>query len=450
MKSDCDVCVVGAGLSGLTAARKLKAKGLSTLVLEARNRVGGRVVSTKLGSHGMLDAGGTWIDDAHGHVLALATELNIATFRAFAPGGKPLILFDGSRIDTEALDRALEPFEHRFDALAASVPVDAPWLAPDAEALDAIAFDAWMTREVADPLARQWLRFYCHMVMCAPASQVSALHALHFFGTNGGLKGALEGVFQSWPSLRRVEGGVARIAEAIAAGLGSANIITGEPVHGITVQGDNVQVEGRGRNVRCRRVIVALPLTLANRISYDPPLPFARDQIGQRTPTFGNVKYIAGFPSAFWRDQGLSGQVFDMTGPLHCVLDLPTVDGPGGAVTGYFRAGMEALSTEERRAIVFAELQRFFGSGAATMTDYAEVAWLSEPYSRGDFTTFAIGTWTAYGPSLRKAVGPIHWAGADLSPEAFGQIEGAVRSGERVAAEVLHSLDSSRADLTQA
>jgi len=193
--------------------------------------------------------------------------------------------------------------------------------------------------------------------------------------------------------------------------------------------------------ITAKRVIVAVPPMMAGRIGYDPPLPGLRDQLTQKAPMGSVIKCLAVYDRPFWRDDGLSGQAAGDCGAVRATFDNCPPDGSPGVLLGFVEGAnarrLARLEPAERRREVFECFERYFGPKAAHPVDYIEHDWTGEQWTRGCYGAhFAPGTWTQFGPALRPPVGRIHWAGTETSTEWCGYMDGAVRSGERAAAEV--------------
>ena len=206
-----------------------------------------------------------------------------------------------------------------------------------------------------------------------------------------------------------------------------------------------VTVETRdGATREADAVVVTLSPTLAGRLEYSPALPPERDQLTQRVPNGSVIKTYAAYPTPFWREDGLNGQVASDQGPVKVVFDNSPPSGSPGVLMGFIEGAEARRSTRataaERREAVVSCFVRYFGPRAADPLEYLERDWSAEEFTRGCYGAhFGPGTWTSYGEALRAPVGRIHWAGADYAREWSGYMEGAVRSGEAVAEDLARS-----------
>jgi monoamine oxidase len=441
-----DVLVVGAGLAGLTAARELLAAGQSVLVLEARNRVGGRIVNEDIGDGTIVEMGGAYAGPTQDRILALAAELEIATFPTYDTGRK-VLHFNGRRGTYAGAIPRMSPLvladigqaQARLELLARTIPTDAPWTAANAERLDGQTFETWIRRHAASRTARRLLALAAEAVFAAEPGDLSALHVLFYSHAGGSFQRLIETTGGAQQD--RFVGGSALIAERLAVRLGDV-VRLGAAVTRIEVSGDRVTATTAAGRARGRRIIVTVPPLLAGRIDYEPALPHWREQLTQRTPMGSVIKCMAVYDEPFWRPDGLSGQATGDGAGSRVTFDNSPPDGSPGVLLAFVegdearRLGREPL--EVRRRAVLDSLVRYFGPRAGKPDRYLERDWQQEKWSGGCYgTLFGPNVWTRYGPALREAVGPIHWAGTETASRWTGYMDGAVRSGERVAAEVL-------------
>jgi monoamine oxidase len=449
MAGSADVLVVGAGLAGLAAARDLVAGGCSVLVLEARDRVGGRIVNHDIGDGKIVEMGGQYAGPTQDRLYALAAGLNVETFRTYDTG-KKVLHFNGKRGTYGGDIPRISPLvladigqaQARLEALARKVPTDAPWRAPGAQKLDGQTFETWIHRNARTRGARALLGLATEAVFAAEPGDLSMLHVL-FYARSGGsfqrLIATTGGAQQD-----RFVGGSALIAERLAASLGDA-VRLEAPVSKIEVAGDKVTATTPAGQFDARQIIVTVPPLLAGRIEYEPALPSWREQLTQRAPMGSVIKCQAIYAEPFWRNEGLSGQATGDGEGSRVVFDNTPPDGSPGILLAFVE-GDEARrlgrdSAKVRRQVVLDSLARYFGPRAVRAEDFLELDWQQEKWTGGCYgTLFGPNVWTRYGHALREPVGPIRWAGTETAPAWAGYMDGAVRSGERAAAEVLSLL----------
>jgi monoamine oxidase len=454
-----DAVVVGAGFAGLTAARELVAKGRSVIVLEARDRVGGRAWNHELPGGEVSERGATFVGPTQDHILALAKDTGVATFdtydqgsNVYFAGGNRSTYSDTGLTGTAPMDPAILPdlaqVVSRLDQMSAEVPVDAPWQAAKAQEYDAQTLQTWIQANSVTPQFRELVPAATRPIFGAEPRELSLLYVLFYIASSGNERnpGTFERNFNTRQGAQqsRFVGGSQEIALRVAKQLGR-RVVLGSPVRRIDQSGSGVKVTSDGMVVTAKRVIVAVPPTLAGRIQYTPDLPAERDQFMQRVPQGSLVKVAAMYDTPFWREKGLNGTALSTAGLVSATFDDSPPGGKPGVIFGFVGGdsarAFNRMAPAERRKAVLGEYATLFGAEAADAKDYFESNWTQETWSRGcPVALYGPGTMTAYGEQIRKPVGPIHWAGTETSTYWNGYMDGAVRSGERAAKEVLEAL----------
>lgn len=443
---DTDVCVVGAGYAGLTAARHLTRPGVMTVVLEARDRVGGRVWTRHMEDGTALDMGGTWLGPGQDAAYDLARELNVSTYPTYAAGETVFVNARGDVSGYRGTVPKIGPFPivslaqgmFRLDAMARSVSLDEPWNGKHAQSWDGRSIGAWINSQVPTRTARSLLDAAVRGLLTAEPSEVSLLHFLYLVRSAGGLNALLsvEGGYQQ----DRLSGGAQSMANLMAAELGEA-VHLNAAVSEIEQDEDGVTVRGATMLVRAKRAIVAIPPALAPRVRYSPALPTDHAQLLDRMPAGALIKIMTVYDVPFWRADNRSGMSVAMNSPIETTLDASPKSGRGVLASfafGPFARRLAQLSVSERRRLVLDALRARFGPRASEPIAYEEVDWEREEWTRGcSAAHMATGVLTQFGPSLRMPVGRVHWAGTETATVSHGAIDGAIRSGLRAADEVL-------------
>lgn len=440
-----DVLVVGAGFAGLTAARILATAGRKVVILDARDRVGGRVKPGKIAGR-TVDLGGQWVGPKQTHLLALLREYGVETTPQYVEG-RCIVELNGRRVSGpgetyslgKANDAAVSRLLSRVDELVSQVPLEKPWTAAKARDWDRITMEEWIRSQTQNRDARTTLRLMVEGLYAAEPEEVSLLFFLSYIRSGGSLE-------EHWASENgaqafHVPGSMHQLAGRMGAELRDSLLLEA-PVTAISQDSSGVTVVSRAGEWRALRAIVAVPLPLAARIAYDPALPPQRDALTQRSPMGSVIKYWVAYKEPFWRRRGLNGDVTSDRPPTDGFYDCSPPDASMGLLVGFIsaRSALELTGRpmEERRGLVVGRIAELLGAEGADPTDYVDNDWPSEPWTRGCYgANMGPGVLTSLGPALQAPVGRIHWAGTETSPVWSGYIEGAIRSGERAGDEVL-------------
>jgi monoamine oxidase len=446
------VVIIGAGIAGMTAAREIVKAGQSVLVLEARDRVGGRTAGHTLESGFTVEMGGQWVGPKQTEILRLIDELGLETVPTY-DSGLAVIKRENQIIrstledgvfghvpeDIPEIERVGEELEH----LAETIPLKAPWSAPNADWLDRQTLASWLDASTPNSYARMFYETLTSALFTVPAWEISLLHFLFYIKANGHLENMASSAGGNQDS--RIVGGSHLISERMAEEIGPDGVRLNTPVRGISQDTHGVTVQTDVGEHSASRVIVTLPPALAGRMRYSPSLPPLRDQLTQQVPMGSVIKLQVAYERPFWRDAGLSGFSDNDDGPLHFTVDSSPDDGSCGVLAGFFTGqharAVGSLPAEERRQLAIESLVDCFGQEAANPVEFVEKDWSAEEYTRGCYGGhFGTGVWTAFGPALSEPMGRIHWAGTETADISIGYMDGAVRSGKRAAGEVLAAL----------
>lgn len=450
---DTDVVVIGGGYSGLACARALVAAGRQVLVLEARDRVGGRCLNQTLPApynRYVVEGGAEFIGPGQTRMYELVQQLGLATHTAYDTG-KLVNWANGRRSTYDGvlpLSNLLAAGEVglamlKIDAMAKQVPLDAPWTAAKAAEWDKQTVQSWIDANLFIKDSKNLLRLAVLSLLSTEPQDISLLYLLFYVHSGGGLTPLLSTTGGGQQD--RIVGGSQAIALAMARELGTSRLLFNAQAQSITQDANGVTVEGNGFTVRAQRAVVAMSPWMASRLSIAPldgPTQ-ARLQMMQRVPMGSIWKVHCLYDRPFWRDDGLNGQVTSDDFITRVTFDnTPPEAGAPGVLMGFID-GQDArdavlLSPAERKRRVVQAFTAYFGPKAASPIGYLEMNWQGENFSAGGPTGhFPPGVLTAYGSTLRAPTGRVHWAGTETATVWTGYMEGAVRSGERAAQEVL-------------
>ncbi|MGV8875956.1 MAG: flavin monoamine oxidase family protein [Rhodoglobus sp.] len=437
-----DVVIIGAGAAGLTAANDLRKAGFSVAVLEARDRVGGRLLTDVIDG-AMLEVGGQWVSPDQHALIDTLEELGLETYDRYRDGesvyvdatGK-LARFTGDIFPVAAAtEKVMVDLIDRLDVMVAQMNPDRPWEHPDAEELDKISFDAWLKQQTDDQEAIDNIgMFIAGAMMTKPAYAFSTLQALLMAASAGSFTHLVDADFILD---KRVVGGLQQVPLLLAEKLGD-DVFLSQPVRSLEWGTDGVTAVADGMTVRAKSAIIALAPVLYNRISFVPPMPRRQHQMHQHMSMGFVIKVHAVYETPFWRDNGLSGTAFSPYEVVHEAYDNTNHNDPHGTLVG-FVSDLHAddaftLTAEERKERILESLSHYYGPEAKNTIMYYESDWGTEEWTRGAYAaSFDLGGLKRYGNDLRTPVGPIHFACSDIAGAGYQHVDGAIRMGKLVA-----------------
>jgi monoamine oxidase len=441
-----DVLVVGAGIAGLSAARQIVTRGHSCIVLEANNRVGGRMVRQAVGQGGWIDLGGQWVGPTQTAILDLASSLGISHFDSYVTGknisyynGNPQTYL-GAWLDPAAMATlpgvtgddvaALIALGKKLEEIVGTVNPAKPWLTPGARALDSMTLSTWLDANAATPFAKFAFSTLMRSNGTSPGD-VSLLYTAW---------GGAIGPHAEEPEKWLFNGAAGQIPPLLAAALGD-RVVLNQPVYAIRQDKTGVQVTTPTTTYTAKYVIVAMPPAIAGHIEYTPALPAERSQLTQRFPMQSVIKNACIYPTAWWREEGFSGGAISEL-PTVQVADSSPPSGVPGILTSFTVGGdaiaVQNLTSAQRQAAVVGDLVRYFGPKAAAPMQFVETNWPSDQWSGGAFCGFlGPGVLSTFGSAIRDPVGRIYWAGTETATKWIGYFDGAVSSGQDAAASIL-------------
>lgn len=460
---DRDVVIVGAGPSGLTAARELKKAGLSVAVLEARDRVGGRTWTDTVDG-AMLEIGGQWVSPDQTVLLALLDELGLKTYSRYREGESVYIGADGTPIRytgdsfpvSATTGAEMDKLIGLLDALAAEIGPTEPWAHPKARELDTISFHHWLRQHSPDEEACNNIGlFIAGGMLTKPAHAFSALQAVLMAASAGSFTHLTD---EDFILDKRVVGGMQQVSLLQAAELGD-DVVLNSPVRTINWQekadgGYRVTAVSEQATVNARFVIMAVPPNLYSRVSFTPPLPRRQHQMHQHQSLGLVIKVHAVYSTPFWREAGLSGTGFGAGSLVQEVYDNTNYGDTRGTLVGFVSDekadAVFELSAEDRKRAVLESIAGFLGEKALEPEVYYESDWGSEEWTRGAYaSSYDLGGLHRYGKDQHAPVGPIYWCSSDLAAEGYQHVDGAIRMGQATAARIAAAAGAAEAARTQ-
>jgi putrescine oxidase len=445
-----DVVIIGAGVTGLTAATRLRAAGLSVVVLEARDRVGGRLWTDHIEGQ-LFELGGQWVSPDQTALLETLDELGLATYSRYRKGENVYVSADGTAhrytgdifpasAETQA---ELERLIALLDTLVAEIDPAEPWAHERAAEFDHVSFKQWLEQQTSDAEAIANISlFVADAMLTKPAHSFSLLQALLIAASAGSYSNLVDADFILD---KRVVGGLQQVPLVLAEALGD-DVIVSAPAASIhwTEAGVTVLAADGEISVTARYAIVAVPPNLHSRLSYVPALPPLRQQLQQHQSLGLVIKVHATYPTPFWRTNGLSGTAFSPYQLVHEAYDNSNFGEDRGTLVGFVSDekadALLRLTAPERKERILASLAEYYGPEALQPAVYYESDWASEYWTQGAYaTSFDLGGLTRYGALQIEPVGPIRFGSSDVAAEGYQHVDGGIRVGRRMAAEIIES-----------
>jgi monoamine oxidase len=438
-----DVAIIGAGLAGLTAARDLRRAGCeSFVVLEARDRVGGRTLNHDLGNGYFSEAGGQWIGPGQTAILDLVRELGVGTFPTYWQG--KLTILAGDRRATVESDGGFgtaSALRHELEEMAKLVPSAAPWTSPRAAEFDAMSLADWLAKKNLEPADQLNWVLAATLTSGAPPTKISLLHYLALINSADCNYERLESI-KGGAQETRIAGGSQILSTKMAQSLGD-KVRLSSPVLRIENWKDGpVAIHTPRGIVRARSVIVALSPPLCNQIAFDPPLPDKRRELQRRWPANAPMrKTVHVYKKAFWREKGFNGWVVQVQGPVLWAFDNSPEDVSIGVLTAFVNNGMLPTDPKQAEAELSRIYARAFGDEALHPVAYHDYDWgKADRWSLSCASPVPPGVYTRYGDALHPAIGRLIWSGTETADIWATSMDGAVRSGHKAALQALRDV----------
>ena len=449
----CDVIVVGAGISGLHTANLLLEQGKDVLLLEARDRVGGRSLNHEFKNGDLVDVGGQWVGPGHDRMYDLLKKHGIETYPLYNRG-KNLIRFKQKlKKYTGAIPKLslwhliqMGWLLWRFDELAKSIDTAQPYNHKNAIKWDSITVQNWMEKNSTSKVAQKAFSIGIKAIFTVEPKEISMLHAL-FYAKSGNSMDTLISV-DGGAQQDRIHGGSHGLCSALSEKVGD-RLKLSHAVSQVDYSDSHVSVQCfNDQSFKATKIIFALPPNQLLRMQFTPALPATKDQLWQRMPAGSCIKCVAQYAKPFWRERNLSGQAVGLDSELlvNVTFDNTEKGKTAGLLMGFIEGDNARYwgqkSEAERKSAVLNCFAAYFGPDAMQPIDYVDKDWSNEAWTRGCYAGNPTpGTWTEFGQYIRQAIGPIHFAGTETATQWYGYFEGALESGERAAQEVILELD---------
>ncbi|NUS87399.1 MAG: flavin monoamine oxidase family protein [Streptomyces sp.] len=439
-----DVVIVGAGFAGLSAAERLADMGVSVLVLEGRDRVGGRSFSGEVAGV-KVDLGATWVAERHTAIRDLAKRLGCSTTGQFHEGLNVLWMAGQRRtwtgtmpmvdpVDLEDLGRV----QVAMDELLETIDVGAAWKSPNAEELDSISFGEWLDRQQVVSSTRALMTIVSKVQWGCSPGDVSLLHVLRYIRAAGGLLHMLD--VEAGANQDRFVETTQEIANRLAEKLGD-RVVLDTRVRRISQDDDGVTVHTDSAVISAKYVIVTAAPEHRSYIEFLPALPEKTQGLTRTWPMGRLSKAFVAYDRPFWRAEGLSGEAVMDTGTAFITFDVSPDNGPGVLMVFCTPSVYDNFDPETRRSRVVQQMVDLYGPQASTPIDYVDHCWGTEPFAPGGPHP-AAGPYASvsYGSALTEPHGRIHWSGTETAGEWAGTMNGAVLTGLRTAKQVAQRL----------
>ncbi|VUC21062.1 unnamed protein product [Clonostachys rosea] len=458
-----DVVVVGGGFSGLKSAYDLQQSGLSTVVLEAKAAIGGRSRSIhRQSGEGIIELGATWINNhTQPRVSALVDKFGLDTAVQYTTGES---VFQGP--DGEA--RRIPPGGLNFYRQAGNqedAAIEIGLLTNVSEAAAAVNITYWKDfPEEQDVTVTEWVSrleygnsshargltgHLTRALVGREPHEIGIHYLLDYIESGLGLE-SLNSEDEGGAQYLKIKQGTTSIATHLAKAMSPDSVLVNTPVKAIKQSnGSSIVTAQTGQVFKAKKVIIAIPTNTYRDIKFSPPLPKKKDILVSNTKPGIYGKMILSYSEPWWRDAGLVGKFTSVSGPVCFSWDTSDL-----ALSQYslavFIAGdiatrWHALSDAERKSSIITHLESLVGEDLAGKArdvleiNYAE--WTKEEFLWGAPTSaMGPGMLRKYGDALREPYGNLYFGGGETAYEWKGYLEGAIRAGERAAAEVIAAL----------
>ncbi len=454
------VIVVGAGLSGLAAAMEVRDSGRSVILLEARDRVGGRCHNVTTPGGVTIDGGAEFLGPTQDAMLDLAHRYGVELAETYNEGESILHLKGQSTrfpantmVGPVPMDvgvpETLVGQQLLNGVSLADFPVGEPWKHPLASYWDSMTFGEWVDRHSISYGANVMMDLIESVALSVRPEEVSALYVINYIAAAGSppptQPGTVERLVYTGDGAQQwfAHGGMAQIPLAMGRDLADV-LVTGAPVSRIAEDGGRYAVESAAGTFHGSKVIVAMSPAIRDRITFEPGLPEDRVKLQQGYAMGSIGKFMAVYDRPWWRERGLSGQTIGDGGPIDVTFESYLPDGRDvlmGFISSHEMRRLDGADDATMKAECLGALERYFGPEVHTAVDTGYFRWNHEQWSWGGPVAVTMpGTLSTVGPALRAPVGGIHWAGTETAHYWTGYLDGAVTAGRRAAKEAVAAL----------
>ncbi len=443
-----DVIVVGAGLSGLYATHRLIQEGANVLLLESRDRVGGRMATSTFNGE-IYDVGAQWVSPHANALRSLLSELNIPLHQQYQVGESAFVVGKRTRIFKQRapwisafVTLEMRRIQNKLNRFVTKLQITNHHFTKNLQYTDRLSFGAWLHQECRHKETIAIYELLCKIHFFAQANELSLFYVLDQINSHQGA----HNLFNLRPThlQERILGGTQLIAEKLATRI-KQQVLVDTPILAIRQDHESIIAYSRGSSFRARYAILAIPPAVAEQIYFEPTLPAYRDTLHQRMIMGRAISATLCFDYPFWRENGKSGVYITSGEPATLVHDVSPANGTEGAlaclISGDAATHWGAQPKSERLKALIAQLQPWFGDEITAYRGLIERDWNAERWSRGAAGFMSNGS-ASYVQSIALPIGRLHFAGSETATRWTNTLEGAIEAGERTAAEVVAELTS--------
>lgn len=441
-----DTLIIGAGYAGIAAAKKLYAANKPFLILEARDRPGGRTLTQTLDCGATIDLGAQWIGPDQKLVWDWVRATNTPTYKTY-DSGKNMLSLNERISQYRGTIPKLDPLSliglglavSKMNKLSAQISLEAPWNHPNAKKWDSMTMANWMDKQMLTPKAKSIFSIGIETIFAAEPDEISFLGALFYAQSGKDLDSLLAVTGGAQETL--LVNGTQQLLKDVAHPFNDKILLNHAVTH-IEASEQLVTVHANNGKFTAKHCIVTVPPPLINSISFKPLLPQMKAQLYQRIPMGAAMKCFCIYETPFWRTKGFSGQIVADSHPVRVTFDCSKDDTSHGIllcfVEGQAARDFIDLPPAERRQQIIVGLAKFLGNEALSPIEYIDKCWTEEEYSRGCYAGLMLpGVLSKFKDTIRQPFQRIRFAGTETATRWNGYLDGAIQSGYREAEAIL-------------